>query len=261
MKIDRRQFFKNLGLGGVGALLLPKIDGHAYASAGGKYGVLVDVRNCVNCKACQIACKLWNGNDPDPTTYKKEFTSSTWSWVQEVEAGQFPEVMYHMIKRQCMHCESPQCVEACPQEGKAIHKEPNGMVLINHDHCIRCESCTDACPYGGVPRLDEEAYLMRKCTFCVDRVRRGIAPSCVDTCPAGALQFGKLEQIKAAAGKAKGKDYPVYGIEGELASSWIYVFPKGVSTEGIKAQLTREALQLSKPKMWLLEISTRVVSH
>lgn len=241
MKIGRRKFIKNLGIGGIGTILLPGIKGYAYAARGGKYGVLVDARNCVNCKACQISCKMWNGNDPDPNTYKKEFTPSTWCWVQEVETGSFPKVIYHTMKRQCMHCEDPQCVSECPQEGKAIHKEPDGIVLINHEHCIRCESCTDACPYGGVPRLDEKTHFMKKCTFCVDRVRKGIAPACVGTCPAGALQFGRLEEIKSEVRKAKSRGHPVYGLEEAWATSWIYVFPKGVEMKAIEEQFRREA--------------------
>lgn len=226
MNIDRRKFVKNLGIGGIGALLLVGTK-YAHAAKTGKYGVLVDARNCVNCKACQISCKMWNGNEPDPNTYKKGFTSSTFCWVQEVETGSFPKVIYYTAKRQCMHCEDPACVAECPEEGRAIHKEPDGMVLINHENCIRCEACTDACPFGGAPRLDEETNLMKKCTFCVDRVRKGVAPACVTTCPADALKFGTLKKIRGMARKAKKQGYPVYGI-GKQATSWIYVYPKGV---------------------------------
>jgi len=228
MNTDRREFIKNLGIGGIGAVVLAGTEGYAHAAKGGKYGVLVDARNCVNCKACQISCKMWNGNEPDPNTYKDSFTSSTFCWVQECKyTGSFPNVNYHTAKRQCMHCEEPACVEACPQDGRAIHKEPDGIVLINHENCIRCESCTDACSFGGVPRLDEDANMMKKCTFCVDRVRKGIAPACVDTCIAEALKFGTLKKIKKMAKKAEKQGYPVYGL-GKWATSWVYVYPKGV---------------------------------
>jgi len=247
--IDRRKFFKNVGIGGIGTVLLAGTKQYAHAAEGSKHGVLVDARNCVNCKACQISCKLWNGNDPDPDTYKKEFTSSTWCYVQEEEIGHFPEVIYYTMERRCMHCEDPQCVTVCPLGGKAIHKEPDGIVLINHEHCIRCQSCTRGCPYGGVPRLDEKAYLIKKCTFCVDRVRKGIAPACVGTCLAGALNFGSIDEIKALANEAKKQGYPVYGLEEEWSTSWIYIFSEGVDMKAIEGQLRQEASRVTKPMM------------
>ncbi len=249
MNIDRRGFIRKLSMGGIGAVLLAGIRTSARAAGKNRYGVLVDARNCVNCKACQIACKLWNGNDPDPDTYKKAFTHSTWCWVQEEEVGSFPKVISYTMERRCMHCVDPPCVEACPQEGKAIHKEPDGIVLINHEHCIRCGSCTEACPYGGVPRLDEKAYLMRKCTFCVERVRKGEAPACVDTCIAHALKFGTFNEILVMATEAKKQGYQVYGLDGERATSWIYVFPKGVTMKTVEAQLKREASRATEPKV------------
>lgn len=247
MKIDRREFFKNVTVGGIGTVLLARTSQPAHAAGANKYGVLVDARKCVNCKSCQIACKLWNGNEPDPDTYKMAFTAATWNYVQEEEIGTFPEVLYYTMERRCMHCEDPQCVAVCPMEGKAIHKEPDGIVLINHENCIQCEACTEGCPYGGVPRLDEEAELMKKCTFCVDRVRQGMAPACVGTCPTDALRFGTIDEVKALATEAKNQGYPVYGLEGEESTSWIYVFPEGVTIQTIKGQLLQEASRMAIP--------------
>jgi molybdopterin-containing oxidoreductase family iron-sulfur binding subunit len=70
-----------------------------------------------------------------------------------------------------------------------------------------------ACPYGarhynwGKVKLDPEKinpnthYLgnrprykgaVEKCTFCVQRVREGRYPKCVEVCPVGARKFGNL---------------------------------------------------------------------
>jgi Fe-S-cluster-containing dehydrogenase component len=249
MKTDRREFLKHVGIGGIGTVLLAGTQEYAHAAEGGKYGVLVDARKCVDCKACQIACKVWNGNEPDPDTYKTAFTASTWCYVQEEEIGRFPEVIYYTMERRCMHCEDPQCVTVCPMEGEAIHKESDGIVLINHENCIRCEACTEGCPYGGVPRLDKEAELMKKCTFCVDRVRQGMAPACVGTCPTEALHFASIEEIKTLAREAKKQGYPVYGLEREWPTSWIYVFPEGVNLKVIETQLRQEASRMTPPMM------------
>jgi len=246
MQIGRREFFKNIGAGGLGAVLLAGTKTRALAAGKEQYGVLADTRNCINCKACQVACKAWNGNAPDPDTYKKSFSFSTWCYVQEEESGKFPKVTYNTIKRQCMHCQDPQCVAACPQEGKAIHREPDGMVVINHENCIRCEACTSGCLYGGVPRLDEKADLIKKCTFCIDRVRKGEVPACVGTCLAGALQFGTAKEISAKAAKAKKQGYTVYGLEKGRLTSWVYVLPKGVTMKQVEAQLQQEASRRAK---------------
>jgi len=78
---------------------------------------------------------------------------------------------------------------------------------------------------------------MKKCTFCVDRVRKGVAPACVDTCPAHALKFSAFPEIVSHAKNAKDDGYPVYGLDREWATSWVYVFPKGVDLQMIEKQL------------------------
>jgi Fe-S-cluster-containing dehydrogenase component len=235
MDIRRREFLKDFGFGGVGAAVLAGATIAKAAQPSVEYGILVDTRRCVNCKACQIACKMWNGNEPDPTAFKRKFSPSTFTYVSECKfTGPFPNVRYHTAKRQCMHCEHPACVEACPQAGKAIHKDPDGVVVINHENCLRCGSCTEACSFGGAVSLDEKAHLMKKCTMCVDRIRNGMTPACVDTCPAGALQFGTLEEVNTKAKEAKRQGYPVHGLKGEKwASSWVYVWPKGVENRAM----------------------------
>ncbi len=54
--------------------------------------------------------------------------------------------------------------------------------------------CVTACPFGH-PVLDEERRIVVKCDGCVERVRRGRLPACVEACPTGALLFGKPQDI------------------------------------------------------------------
>jgi molybdopterin-containing oxidoreductase family iron-sulfur binding subunit len=70
-----------------------------------------------------------------------------------------------------------------------------------------------ACPYGArrfnwseplIPRSGlnpDTEYLgnrprykgvVEKCTFCIQRVRKGKYPACVEACPVGARKFGNL---------------------------------------------------------------------
>jgi Fe-S-cluster-containing dehydrogenase component len=112
---------------------------------------------------------------------------------------------------QCQQCEDPACVKACPV--RATYRDPNGIVVIDYNWCIGCRMCQLACPYWarrfnwGEPALPSEEmnpkthYLgnrprmvgvMEKCTFCLQRVREGRYPACVEACPVGARKFGNL---------------------------------------------------------------------
>ena len=112
---------------------------------------------------------------------------------------------------QCMHCEKPPCVKVCPV--RATYRDPDGIVVIDYNWCIGCRMCVAACPYWarrfnwGEPNLPKEEmnprthYLgnrprmkgvVEKCTFCIQRSRRGRYTACVEVCPVGARKFGNL---------------------------------------------------------------------
>jgi anaerobic dimethyl sulfoxide reductase subunit B (iron-sulfur subunit) len=96
-----------------------------------------------------------------------------------------------------MHCENPACVNVCP--AGAMTKRADGIVLVNQDQCIGCRYCEWACPYGA-PQFDERKGVMSKCTLCEDLVAQGQNPACVDSCPARALGFGELSELRAKYG-------------------------------------------------------------
>ncbi|MGR0480567.1 MAG: 4Fe-4S dicluster domain-containing protein [Candidatus Electronema sp. V4] len=124
---------------------------------------------------------------------------------------QVPEDNAFYFPVQCQQCEKPACVKACPV--RATYRDPNGIVVIDYNWCIGCRMCQLACPYWarrfnwGEPVLPSEDmnpkthYLgnrprprgvMEKCTFCLQRVRDGRYPACVEACPVGARKFGNL---------------------------------------------------------------------
>jgi carbon-monoxide dehydrogenase iron sulfur subunit len=88
---------------------------------------------------------------------------------------------------------------ACPTA--AIHRnQEQDLVLIDAKKCIACAMCAMMCPFdvltyypmanGGPPRVTAT-----KCDGCVDRVRRGEIPACVEACKVGALVFGELNEL------------------------------------------------------------------
>ena len=106
-----------------------------------------------------------------------------------------------MRKDQCMHCEDPGCLAACPAPG-AIVQYDNGIVDVNPDACIGCGYCETGCPFD-VPRFHAKTDKMAKCTLCVDRVAVGLEPACIKACPTGCLQFGTKDDMVALGKRAR----------------------------------------------------------
>jgi Fe-S-cluster-containing dehydrogenase component len=166
-----------------------------------RWGMVIDLKRCIGCYGCQLACKAEHGTPP----------GVYYARVLKQEEGQYPTVRQLALPVLCNHCEDPPCVEACPTG--ASFKWEDGIVDIDHDLCVGCRSCMMACPYtnryfndqpphyfpqGMTPY--EEARTQRhqqnvvmKCNFCRDRVRAGKAPACVANCPTVARYFGDLD--------------------------------------------------------------------
>ncbi len=127
------------------------------------------------------------------------------------DAEQVPREGHFYLPVQCQHCDNPPCTKVCPVE--ATWKEPDGIVVIDYDWCIGCRCCMSACPYGArhfnwtepnlpAEQLNPEMHVLgnrprmrgvvEKCTFCVQRTRRGLYPACHEACPTGARVFGNL---------------------------------------------------------------------
>src|SRR5690606_26046311 len=56
-------------------------------------------------------------------------------------------------------------------------------------------NCVVACPFG-VPEINLEQQLMKKCDMCYDRSSVGRKPMCTTVCPSQALFFGTREEIE-----------------------------------------------------------------
>jgi len=141
-----------------------------------------DANRCTGCQACQLACVIENGLEPE----------ASWRQIFTFNPRHLPEVPLFHLSLACNHCESPACLEACP--ARAYSKDATtGAVLIEAEKCIGCRYCSWACPYDA-PRFDEAAGVMTKCTFCNDRVHRGEQPACAALCPTDALRLEKLPE-------------------------------------------------------------------
>jgi len=176
-----------------------------------RYGMVIDLRKCVGCNACTVACKQENATPP----------GIFWSRVRQYEVGSYPKGRLRFLVMLCMHCQEAPCLESCPTG--ATYRRETGPVLIEERKCIGCQYCIMACPYEARTYHDGEGgeYFtgrsltrveaagaerhsrgtVEKCTFCAHRLDQGKEPACVATCPAGARIFGDLDDPNSEVSK------------------------------------------------------------
>ncbi len=156
---------------------------------GRRWAMLIDLRKCIGCQACTVACKFEN-NVPE---------GHFRTWVPDVEIGTYPDVRRGFLPRLCNHCERPSCIEVCPSG--ATWQRKDGVVEIDYDICWGCGSCVDACPYDA-RFINPVTGTAEKCTFCTQRIDQGLLPACVETCVGGARQFGDLNDPDSPVSRA-----------------------------------------------------------
>jgi formate dehydrogenase iron-sulfur subunit len=172
---------------------------------------LTDSTLCIGCKACEVACKEWNGVSADGfdwSGFSYDNTGSvghsTWRHVKFVEhepksgfggnAGDLSS--WAFSSDVCKHCEVAGCLEACPTG--AIVRTEFGGVFVQADVCNGCAYCVVACPFGVVQKNKEDGRAF-KCTFCYDRQKAGLQPACAKACPTESIKFGEINELKIAA--------------------------------------------------------------
>jgi Fe-S-cluster-containing dehydrogenase component len=142
-----------------------------------RYAMTADLRRCVGCNACVLACKAENALPEHGFR----------DWIVTETRGKFPHLRQEIRSERCNHCTTSPCVTACPTG--ASHVVEGGTVLVDPDKCTGCKACIAACPYGARYVHPVDGHV-DKCTFCLHRVRRGQEPACVEICPTSALTFG-----------------------------------------------------------------------
>ncbi len=189
MRIDRRRFVKTLAAGAAAAAV-PAASARESQGRQVQYGMVIDVRRCIGCHACTVACK----SEFDVALGENRL------WVEYVEKGEYPNVGRSFLPRLCNHCSRPPCVDVCPTD--ATYKRPqDGIVVVDTGLCIGCKYCIQACPYDA-RFLNPVTGVADKCDFCIHRVSKGVMPACVNTCIGGALLFGDLSDPYSSVSRA-----------------------------------------------------------
>jgi Fe-S-cluster-containing dehydrogenase component len=153
-----------------------------------RYGMALDYKNCINCKACEVACKEENGILLGADNHR------IWVGVGEIQ-GEYPLLSIAsntFYPSQCQHCDDAPCQSVCPTQ--ATYYDENGVVRVDPEKCILCSYCMNACPYDA-RYVDQRTVTVDKCNFCTDTrlVRGEVTTACQATCPTKVRIFGDLD--------------------------------------------------------------------
>ena len=177
-----------------------------------RVGFFTDTSVCIGCKACEVACKEWNGL-PDPDFDVLELTgmsydntgalgSNSWRHVAFIEQDVISEIAdgsatrWLMASDVCKHCTHAACLDVCPTG--ALVRTEFGTVIVQPDVYNGCAYCVSACPFGVIDRREGDGRAW-KCTMCYDRLRGGLEPACAKACPTDSIQFGPLSELREIA--------------------------------------------------------------
>src|SRR6478672_10257515 len=106
------------------------IDSDSHASVPTRMGFFTDTSVCIGCKACEVACKEWNGVPDDGLNFlgqsydnTGQLGANTWRHVAFIEQTKPVEVeenalggdvRWLMSSDVCKHCTHAACLDVCP---------------------------------------------------------------------------------------------------------------------------------------------------
>ena len=189
-----------------------------------KWQMVVDVDKCTGCQACVIACQAENNVALNSDEIFRQRRAAEWIRIERYWEGEFPNVKARFLPVLCQQCGNAPCEPVCPVF--ATYHNNEGLNVQVYNRCVGTRYCQNNCPYHvrffnfWEPVWPESLRnqlnpdvtvrsrgVMEKCTFCVQRIRRGeldadregrqlrdgdIQPACAQACPTDAMVFGDI---------------------------------------------------------------------
>lgn len=244
-KVSRRDFLK---AGGAGAAVMAgaqTASGKGSHSKGKRLAMVIDLQRCTGCGGCAISCKSENnvqrGNAWASRKIKTmgkfpnvrfEFIPTLCNQCENAPCVKgcptgamhkgYGNITMHTPEK-CIGCKT--CMAMCPYDVISRHYEdPHPQWRTDETLIKGCTSSPrevtkkvkgNVIPYYNDAREESTkgsglGYkgIVEKCTLCDHRVKKGLLPHCVLSCPANARVMGDLNDPNSAASKLLAKYRP-----------------------------------------------------
>ncbi|HEV8640287.1 MAG TPA: molybdopterin-dependent oxidoreductase [Methylomirabilota bacterium] len=200
---------------------------------GYRWGMAIDVDQCVGCQACVVACQAENNVPVVGKAQAAYGRQQQWLRIERWAEGRAERPLNVFLPMLCQHCEVAPCEPVCPVF--AAYRTEEGLNGQVYNRCVGTRYCGNNCPYHVrrfnwynqefPPPLDvqlnpdvtvRQLGVMEKCTMCIQRIVAGkdrardekrsvrdgdVLTACQQTCPTQAITFGNLKDDKSEVSK------------------------------------------------------------